>query len=203
MVIFHEYGENVNGTECGRINQTAGQFTLIVALIFLLPVFRIFRSFFPFQPGRILLCQRYQPYAVRIRIVEQLVEHIGRKGLAQTRAVEHRSGGMVYEGDTIQTSFGIDTVNHFYIRLFQLSDEILFRTDILHGFDNFLSCPFGKVVLFHLFSRSGKLLLQCFITECLSELAGFERRAYLLSVIIQSPVHDAVIFLPVHTPPTS
>ena len=108
---------------------------------------------------------------------------------------------MVYEGDTIQTSFGIDTVNHFYIRLFQLSDEILFRTDILHGFDNFLSCPFGKVVLFHLFSRSGKLLLQCFITECLSELAGFERRAYLLSVIIQSPVHDAVIFLPVHTPP--
>ena len=99
-----EYGENVNGTECGRINQTAGQFTLIVALIFLLPVFRIFRSFFPFQPGRILLCQRYQPYAVRIRIVEQLVEHIGRKGLPQTRAVEHRSGGMVYEGDTIQTS---------------------------------------------------------------------------------------------------
>ena len=108
---------------------------------------------------------------------------------------------MIYESDAVQTSFGIDTVNHLYIRLFQPSGEILFRADVLHGFDDFLPCPFGKAVLFNLFSRSGKLLLQCFITECLSELAGFERRAYLLSVIIQSPVHDAVIFLPVHASP--
>ena len=43
--------------------------------------------------------------------------------------------------------------------------------------------------------------MQCFITECLSELAGFERRAYLLPVIIQSSVHDTVVFLSVHTSP--
>ena len=154
-----------------------------------------------FRLGCILLWRWYQPCTVRIRIVEQFVEHIGRKGFAQTRAVKHCPAGIVYESDAIQTSFGIDTVNHFYIRLFQLSDEILFRADALHGFNDFLPCPFGKVVLFHLFSRSGKLLLQCFITECLSELAGLERRTYLLSVIIQSPVHDAVIFLSVHASP--
>ena len=28
---------------------------------------------------------------------------------------------MVYESDAVQTSFGIDTVNRLYIRLFQLS----------------------------------------------------------------------------------
>ena len=108
---------------------------------------------------------------------------------------------MVYESDAVQTSFGIDTVNRLYIRLFQLSGEILFRADVLHGFNDFLSCPFGKAVPFHLFSRSGKLLLQCFITECLTELAGLERCSHLLSVIIQNSVHNTVVFLPVHTSP--
>ena len=108
---------------------------------------------------------------------------------------------MVYEGDTIQTSFGIDTVNDFYIRLFQPAGKIFFRADVLHGFNDFQPCPFCEVVLLHLSDRSGKLLLQCFITEHLTELAGFERCSYLLSVIIQSSVHDAVVLLPVHTSP--
>ena len=108
---------------------------------------------------------------------------------------------MGYEGDTIQTSFGIDTVNHLYIRIFQPSDKIFFRADVLHGFNDFLPCPFCKFVLLHLFSRSGKLFLQCFIAQYLSELTGFERRAYLPPVIIQSSVHDAVVFLSVHASP--
>ena len=106
---------------------------------------------------------------------------------------------MVYKSDTVQTSFGIDTVNYLYIRLFQPSGKIFFRADVLHGFDDFLPCPFCEVVLLHLFSGSGKFLLQYFITERLAELAGFKRGAYLLSVIIQSSVHDAVIFFTVHT----
>ena len=108
---------------------------------------------------------------------------------------------MVYKSDTVQTSFGIDTVNYFYIRLFQPAGKILFRAYVLHGFDDFLPCPFCEVVLLHLFSGSGKFLLQCFITERLAELTGFERCAYLLSVIIQSSVHDAVVFLPINTSP--
>ena len=108
---------------------------------------------------------------------------------------------MVYEGDAVQTSFGIDTVNHLYIRLFQPPGEIIFRADVLHDFDDFQPCPFCKFVLLYLFSRGGKLLLQCFITECLSELAGLERRSRLLPVIVQSSVHDAVVFLFVHASP--
>ncbi len=108
---------------------------------------------------------------------------------------------MVYESDTVQASFGIDTVNHLYIRIFQLAGKRFFRTYVLHGFDYFLPCPFGKAVPFHLFGGGGKLLLQGFITEYLSELAGLERRSRLLPVIVQSSVHDAVIFLSVHASP--
>ena len=35
MVIFHKYGENVNGTECGCVNQTFGSFRLPAVLLFL------------------------------------------------------------------------------------------------------------------------------------------------------------------------
>ena len=94
---------------------------------------------------------------------------------------------MVYEGDAVQASFGIDTVNHFYIRLFQPAGEIFFRADVLHGFDDFLPCPFWEVVLFTFSVEAANFFLQCFITECLTELAGFERCSHLLSVIIKAP----------------
>ena len=44
------------------------------------------------------------------------------------RAVEHCPAGMVYESDTVQASFGIDTVNHLYIHIFQLVGKRFFRT---------------------------------------------------------------------------
>ncbi len=49
-------------------------------------------------------------------------------------------------------------------------------------------CPFSP------FQRKRQTSLQCFITECLAELAGFERCSHLLSVIIQSSVHNTVVF---------
>ena len=83
-----------------------------MASIFLLPVFcpflPFFRFRFPFLPGRFLLRLRYQSFTVCIRVVEQLVEHIGRKSLAQTRAIKHCLIGMIYESDAVQTSFGIE-----------------------------------------------------------------------------------------------
>ena len=92
--------------------------------------------------------------------------------------------------------------------------KTFFCADVLYGSDNFLPrhfcefillhllpCPFGKVVPFHLFGRSGKLLLQGFITEYLSELAGLERCTYLLPVIVQNSVYNVVVLLSFHTPP--
>lgn len=90
VVFLHEYGENINSSECGRVNQAAGDFRLPSVLPCILPfllslpvhIIRLFRD--GSLPWRILLRQWYQPFPVRIRIVEQFVEHIGGKWLTQT-----------------------------------------------------------------------------------------------------------------------
>lgn len=85
MVIFHKYGENINGSECGCVNQATGSFLLPAVLLFLpfLPLL----SFFPFRisipPGCFVFRWRYQLFTVCIRVVEQFIEHIGRKGFTQ------------------------------------------------------------------------------------------------------------------------
>ena len=103
---------------------------------------------------------------------------------------------MVYESDAVQTSFGIDTVNRLLYPPLSACGQNLFRAYVLHGFNDFLPCPFGEVVLFTFSVEAANFFLQCFITECLAELAGLERCSHLLSVIIQSSVHNTVVFLP-------
>ena len=108
---------------------------------------------------------------------------------------------MVYKCDAVKTPIGIDTVNNFYVRLFQPMCKVFLRAYVLHGFDDFLACPFGKTVSFYQFNGCIKFLLQCLMTEYLSELTGLERRSHPHPVIVQRSVHDAVVFFSVHISP--
>ena len=92
---------------------------------------------------------------------------------------------MVDEGNTVQTPFGVDAVDHLDVQSLQPCGKILFRTYVLHGFRDFLTCTVGQSVLLHTLGGTGEAVLQGIITEWLSELAGLERRADLFPLIVQ------------------